>query len=524
MPCCEQSRGPFWQRVSIVSPQSKRIRSGPDDIDKDLEVNWERLRASLGESPDIVFHSLSLGATYHPTALLVYVDGICDTAFISEQVITQLIACARDTVLTRSNAAVHLARSLVSATRVENVSTMGRAIQSILSGDAALFFSGSNEALVVSAQKVPARSISEPENEVTIRGPRESFTEVLETTTALIRRRVRHPDLRIERRVIGEKSRTPVDIMYLKGVADLSVVQELRKRLDRIDIDAVIDSGIIEEFISDQAIWLFPTLLSTERPDRVAFALFDGKVAIAVDGSPTVLILPATLWDFFVSPADYYQGMIATTFIRWLRIVAFAFSLALPSFYVALTTFHHEMIPTVLALQIAAGREGTPFPAVVEALFLEFQFEIVREAGLRIPSKIGTAVSIVGVLVIGQALVAAGVVSPLIIIVVGSTAIASFAVPIYTMSAPSRLLRFPLIILSGTLGIFGFIWGIGLILAHLTSLKSFGRPYLAPISPLRTRELSDSPLWRAPIWALTRRPRTATSTNRRRQPSGQQPE
>lgn len=506
-----------------MSPTSRRIKSGPNEIDKDLEVNRARLEAALGRSPDVIYHTLRLGTSGRALALVVFVVGLSDSAYISEQVIAPLTACARESPLTPTHASARLVRA-VSAIPTQGTSTLDGVIKAVLSGDVALLFSGSDEALIAATHKPPQRQIVEPETEVIVRGPHDGFNEVIETNTALIRRRVRHPDLRIERLLIGEKSRTAVDIMYVKGVADPSIVEEVRRRLDRIEIDAVLDVGMIEEYICDQAYTLFPTLLPTERPDRVAFALFDGKVAIAVDGSPAILIAPVSLWDFFFSPSDYYQGPFVTTFVRWLRTAAFIISLVVPSFYVALTTFHHEMIPTGLALQIAAGREGTPFPAILEALFLELTFELVREAGLRIPSKIGTAVSIVGVLVVGQALVAAGVVSPIIIIVVALTAIASFAAPIYTMSAPSRLLRFPLIALSGTLGMFGLVWGIMMVVAHLASLKSFGRPYLAPVAPVRWDEMSDSTLLRAPIWHQLLRSRTAQRQNRRRQPPGQQPQ
>lgn len=493
------------------------------DVSKDVDENRRRLAALLGEGPDLVYHELPLGSGFRPRALLVYASSLVDEAYLGERVVEPLARLFDGAAFAGPGLARRCRRALESSVPVQAVAVLKAAAEAVTGGRAVLFLAGSEEALVVDVARLPKRQVAQPEVEVFVRGPRDSFNEDLETNLGLIRRRVREPGLQIETSLVGKRSRTPVALIYVRGLAREEMVEELKRRLKRIDVDSVLDSGHLEEYLSDQPYALFPTILATERPDRVAGALFEGRAAVAVDGSPFVLIVPASFWDFLASPEDYYQNPFFATFLRWVRSAAFVLSFALPSAYVALTTFHQEMIPTDLALRIATGKEGTPFPAVVEALLLEIQFEILREAGLRIPSKIGTAVSVVGVLVVGQALVAAGLVSPIIIIVVGSTAVASFAVPIFEISYPTRLLRFPLMILGATLGIFGIVWGIGLVLAHLCALRSFGRPYLAPVTPLRWRELKDSPFLRAPHWAVVERSSTAQPGERRRQPPGQKP-
>jgi spore germination protein KA len=284
----------------------------------------------------------------------------------------------------------------------------------------------------------------------------------------------------------------------------------------------VLDSAYIEEFIEDSPYSPFPQVQNTERPDVVAANLLEGKIAIMVDGTPIVLIVPMTFWAAMQSAEDYYERFLIGTFIRWIRFVFFLIALLLPAIYVAISTFQPEMIPTNLLLSIAGAREASPFPALVEALMMEITFEVLREAGVRLPKQVGSATSIVGALVIGQASVQAGIVSAPMVIVVSITGIANFAIPRFNLAASIRLVRFPMIILAGTLGLFGI--GIGLLglLIHLSSLRSLGIPYLSPVSPLSVRGLKDV-LIRAPHWAMKLRPRLTGYQEPLRVPPGQKP-
>jgi len=360
------------------------------------------------------------------------------------------------------------------------------------------------------------RSPEEPPSEQVLRGPRDGFNETLRTNTALLRRRLRTPALKLEQITLGRVSNTPVVIAYLADVASPDLVAEVKRRLERVDIDGFTDPSILEEFIEDQPSSLFPQVQASERPDTVAFCLMEGQVAILCEGSSYALLAPVTFWAFLQSSEDYYNRFQLATALRWLRYLLLFLALTGPSFYIAIVTFHQEMLPTPLLLTIAAAREGIPFPVIVEAVGMEIFFEALQEAGVRLPRSVGQAVSIVGALVIGQAAVQAGIVSAPIVIIVAATGIAFFTIPRYTFSAPIRLLRFPLMFLAGSLGLFGLMAGLIVLLIHLCSLRSFGVPYLQPVAPTTWRGLLDV-LVRAPLWLKSYRATGMGQTNRRRQ-------
>ncbi len=300
--------------------------------------------------------------------------------------------------------------------------------------------------------------------------------------------------------------------MYLKGIASDKVVEEVRARLDRIDIDGILESGYIEELIQDERYSPFPTMYSTERPDVVASEILEGRIAILIDGTPFVLTVPALMIQFFHAAEDYYQRADISTLIRIIRLISFVIALLGPSLYIAITTFHQEMLPTSLLIGLAAQREGVPFPAFIEALLMEVTFEILREAGIRMPRAVGQAVSIVGTLVLGTAAIEAGIVSAAMVIVVSITAISSFVFPAFNMSISIRMLRFALMGLAASFGIFGIIVGVIALVLHLCSLRSFGVPYVSPFSPMIIQDLKDT-IVRLPIWAMLTRPRLISQKN-----------
>ena len=276
----------------------------------------------------------------------------------------------------------------------------------LLLGEAIIFLDGVNQGLAASTRGGEQRSILQPESEVTLRGPRDSFTESISTNTSLVRRRINNPNLWLESMKIGKVSQTDVGIMYINGIANEKIVK-VKERLKRIDIDQINDSGEIEQFIEDDPYSVFPTTVHTERPDVVAANLMEGKVAIFVNGSPYAITVPTLFIEFFHAADDYYSRFDIALALRFLRIAIFFIALITPSAYVAITTYHQEMIPTILIIAIAAQREAVPFPAFFEALLMEVTFEILREAGVRLPRPVGSAVSIVGALVIGQAAIQA---------------------------------------------------------------------------------------------------------------------
>ncbi|MGG1554272.1 spore germination protein [Paenibacillus ferrarius] len=456
-----------------------------------LQENENALREVFANCSDIVFRRIP---SHEPSeTLLIYTDGLIDTVELEQVFIKPFIY---EFELRQERGLSNLRKSikdgLLPAAQISTSSDMSEIVGGILSGKVAVITQGEPHALLADFTKFPSRSVDEPALEASIRGPREGFTEVLRTNTSLIRRKLATPMLKLESMRIGSVSPTDTVLAYLEGAATPQLIHEVRNRLQRIQLKTVLDSSYIEEYIEDQRFSPFPLIQNTERPDTVASSLMEGKVAILVNGSPNVLLAPMTFWNGFQAAEDHYEKFLYVTAVRIIRFILFVMSLLLPSFYVALTTYHPQMIPVALMMSISSAREGIPFPTVVETLLMEIMFEGLREAGLRLPRAIGSAVSIVGALVIGEAAVQAGFISAPIVIIVASTGIASFSIPRYSMSLPFRLLRFPLLVLSGTFGFFGIGAGIIAILIHLCTLESFGIPYFTPIAPLHVKQLKDT--------------------------------
>lgn len=478
-------------------------------LSPDLELNLRAIREGLGSPADLVVRTFAIGSRHPVRAGIAYFDGMADTMIINQNLLRPLMLEARSTEpregFDRQTAYAVVREYTLHASEVAETANLQELLNRLSAGRAALLLDGFPWALLVTARGFKERAVEEPDTESVVRGPREGFTENIRTNTALLRRKISNHRLRLEPLSVGRLTRTQVIIAYVEGIAREEMVREVRLRLSRIRIDGVLDGAYLEELIQDQPFSPFPQVQNTERPDRVAAEILEGRVAILVDGTPFALLVPAVLAHFMNSPDDYYDRSLGANLIRVVRYLSGLVALTLPSFYVAIVSFHQEMIPSTLALSIAAGREAVPFPAFVEALLMEFTFEVLREAGIRLPRVAGQAVTIVGALVVGEAAVRAGVVSPIMVIVVATTAIASFVMPAFNAALAIRVLRFPLIFLAGALGFFGIIWGLLALLLHLASLRSFGVPYLAPLAPLVPSDLKDVPL-RAPRWAMRRRP------------------
>jgi spore germination protein KA len=489
-----------------------------------LENNLNYLKSILGEQDDIIYRHIRLGGLHNVPACIIYIDGLVDSTILHEGIIKplMLLSTPGDCVPGQSNLRNFVLELALPASNVTEVKDIEKLVARLLSGEVILLIEGLDKAMLVDIRKHTERPIIEPPSEVLVRGPREGFTETLQTNITLLRRRVKDPNLRFESRVIGRATATQVVLIYINGIVSPQLVAEVNQRLQRIDVDSILDSGYLEEFIEDNPFSPFPQMLHTERPDRVAGCILEGQVAILVDGSPFALIMPAQLASFINTPEDYYERYALTTALRWVRWISFSISLFLPSLYIATTTFHQEMIPSRLLVSIASYRQGLPFSTLFEALLMEFVFEILREAGVRLPRAIGQAVSIAGALVIGQSAVTAGIVSPLMVIVVAATGIASFTIPTYNMGLTIRLLRFPLMLLAGTFGLFGIMIGMIMLTIHATNLRSFGTPYLSPLAPLNSRDLKDI-LVRAPWWQMKQRPAEYAKTNPHRQAADMKP-
>jgi spore germination protein KA len=507
------------EKLARLLPPSDMIGQPLTD---EIEINVGRFREIFGAASDLVMREFFLGPDNDVRLVMFWIDGLVDKNAISEfimgPVLFRTFSDSRGKILP-TNAFRLIRDNLATAADLRVKENMEEILDLVLYGNVAVFIQGADQVLVFDLKSWKDRGVTEPEAESLIRGPREGFSETLRTNTTLIRRRIRTPKLKFDMYEIGRHTRTHVCITYIDGLVNPDTVAEVKRRVQGIEIDGVLESGYIEDYIKDDYRTPFVLLDRTERPDKVCAALLDGRTAILVDNTPFALIAPAVFPEFLQSTEDYYEG---TEYIRPFRWMALIMTLTLPSLYVALTTFHPEMIPSSLALRIAAGREGVPFPAVVEAFMMEVVFDLLREGGLRMPHPIGSVVGIVGALVLGQAAVAAGIVSPFIVIIVAGTAIASFLIPNYSSSLGIRLLRYPMLVLAGALGLFGIFLGFMFMLLHLASLRSFGVPYLYPLAPAVPGEWQDV-FVRVPWWKMVFRPRLFRSPDRRRQPPGQHP-
>jgi spore germination protein KA len=348
------------------------------------------------------------------------------------------------------------------------------------------------------------RAIEEPDNERVVRGEHDGFIESLLTNIQLLRKRIQNPNLVVRYYTIGKETRTKIAIIYMQGLANPELIEKVDQRLRAISADTILSPGFVEEYIEDQPFSPFPQTLTTERPDRVLANLMEGRVAIFSEGDPTAMIIPTTLFAFYQTPDDYHSRWIVGSFVRLIRFAAFFIAWTLPAAYITIVSFHPEVLPINLAYNIQGTLQNIPFPPVVEALLMELTIELIREAGIRLPSPVGQTIGIVGGLVIGDAVVKAGFISYTVIIVVALTSISSFVVPSNDMSTSIRILRFPLMIMSALFGIMGILFGFMVIFIHLCKLESFGTPYFSPIMPMRIRDLKDT-LIRFPIWKLNER-------------------
>jgi spore germination protein len=463
----------------------------------ELEENKSYLTALFEDCSDFVIREFEIeGGT---SAILFFVDGMVNTQFANEAMKTLMILEGKEQLIDK------ILETTLPVTQTQKTDNYSELLLSVLSGDAGLIVESNDQAILMGIRGAEKRSINEPETEAVVRGPREGFVETIRTNTSMIRRKLKTPHLKMKSLTIGRESNTSIVVTYLESIAEPEMVQEVMQRLQKINIDAVLESGYIEELIQDSAFSPFPQIQYTERPDVVAAGLLQGKVGIIVDGTPFVLLVPFVFTDILQASEDYYERFQISTLIRWLRYIFLVLSLLTPGLYVAITTFHQDLLPTSLLLSIAAAREAIPFPAAVEAFIMEITFEALREAGIRLPKSIGSAVSILGALVVGQAAVQAGIVSAPMVIVVSITGIASFTIPRFNGAIAVRMLRFPIIIAASFFGMFGILIAVMLIIGHMANLRSFGIPYLSPIAPLSIGDLNDV-LIRSPWWSNKQRP------------------
>lgn len=458
-----------------------------------FDINPQELADKIAEQlhhpPDLVNQTFALSSDMQVNCLfigtLVDMEKIENYIFrvLSEGQITHDLHGSRDLIPTLINR--------IPLVPVQAVTDVDTCIQGLLEGQCILLLPHADHVLILDAANPAHRDITEPQSETTVRGPREGFTEDIKPNISLLRKRIKSPSLRIEKYELGSTTPTKIIVAYLHELAPEEVVNEFRSRLQSIRTDGIIGSSYVEEWIQDNMFSPFPTLLETERPDVIASHILEGRVAVLIDGSPFALVGPITFFQFYASPEDYYQRADIATLLRWLRMLSFMLAIFVPSVYIAVVSYHQELLPNPLLINIASQREGVPFPAFMEAILMLVTFEVLREAGLRMPRVAGQAISIVGALVLGEAAVQAGLVSAAMVIVVAITAISNFVAPSYSFGIAQRLLQFSYMVLGGFMGLFGIMCGVLFTIVHLASLKSFGIPYLAPIAPTFISDWKD---------------------------------
>jgi len=458
-------------------------------ISTSLEENQKVIEDlyNLPLNKDVVIRKLTIPGQPAVKAMLIFMDGLADKKVVNMTVLNPLMMMrnARPELYSADLVNIIIEQYLPSG-QASRVGSFKEVQQGINTGDAVLFFDGIGEAVTVETKGFEHRGVDRPATEQSVRGAQNAFTEVLRVNTALIRSMLHSSDLVTEMIPVGKRGHTNCAVMYLASIANRNLVAEVRRRIQGISTDLIIDSGILEHLIVDFPSNPFPQTLSTERPDRVVEHLVEGRVGILLDGSPFGHIVPITIFTLMHSADDFSLHYYYTNMLRMIRWIGGFMSMLLPGIYLAISTFHQEAMPTELLLSITAARAQVPFPTIFEILIMELAFELIREGGLRIPGILGSTIGIVGAIILGQAAVTAKIVSPIMVIVIAVTGLASYSIPDYRLASAFRLFRWIFVLLALAMGLVGMACGFAVFTAVLCSMKSFGAPYLAPIAPKTT--------------------------------------
>lgn len=485
-------------------------------LSKCLQENIDTIEALFVDCADAVMRKFTIGGGNKVDIYIVYIDNMVSRELLEEMTIKNLVYFMDD--LPKENQFEYIKEKGIRTADVNEILTLQDVTQAALSGDTAILVDGYDKAFKIASKGMPNRGVPEAESEVSVRGSKEGFSESIGINRVLIRRRIRDTKLKIKQQKVGIRSMTDVAIVYMEDIVKPELVEEITKRLKDFCIDGILDSGMLEQLTESSVYSPFPQFQSTERPDKAASAVLEGRVVVLVDNAPMALVLPTTLNSFFQASDDYYSRWEVVSFTRVLRYIAAFLAIALPGLYIAVVNYQSEMIPTSLTLSFAAARQGVPFSVVFEVILMELAFELLREAGIRLPGAMGNTIGIVGGLIIGDAAVNANLVSPMIVIVVAATAISAFAIPNEAFASAFRFTRYLVIFSSALLGLYGFLLGMMFILIHLAGLNSFGIPYLMPFvaNSAGTGEDEKDAILRLPIGKLEERPIYARKGQKRR--------
>ncbi len=498
-----------YKNTSVVKDTDKN--SGKDTI-KDSKKNsnkisMESIDRELMDCPDITRKRVYVDN--HTESYFIYLNEFIDNDILQRDFIKP--------ILTMSLKELSDEKKIYNlpCAKMKLLYTLEDVIDGIMAGDSVFICKALDYAVACTVMDIDTRGIEEPQTEKNIRGPHEGFVESIDTNYSVLRRKVKSNRLKIKKTILGKQTRQTVAITYIEGVANIDIVNSLYDKISSIEIDGLSAIGYVEQIITANHYSIFPQFLSTERPDKAVASLLEGRIVILQEGTPVVLVAPINFLSFFQALDDYSTLWIHGSFLRMLRLIAIVLAVVMPSLYIAITSFHYYIVPLNLLIPIAESRAKVPFPPIVEVLILEIVVEMVREAAVRLPSYISTAIGIFATLVIGQASVEAGIVSNILIVIVGASAVASYVIPSFDMSMSIRILRFGFSIATSIFGAIGMVICTALTLAHLTSMQSLGQPYFQPITPLVIRDFKDA-FFRLPIKSLEKRPAIVKTKNKSR--------
>jgi len=467
----------------------------------DLFGNIELITNGLGQQGSMVVKHFYIGLDQPLEAAIIYVNGITNKDIVDRDILNPLMMHIQENLNGKADIGDYLCKRYISMSNTLVESDLNSVVNYLKRGKTAVLINGATEVIIVDTTGGVQRAIMEPMNETAAKGPRDGFVENLEVNISLIRRKVKDKHLNIEQLNVGSRLQSDVALVYINDVVDKQVLEELRKRIESVNVDAILSAGKLEQFIESYAYTVFPQAFSTERPDRAIGNMLEGRIIVLVEGTPMVLIYPAIFMQFFQAVEDYTERTVISSFVRLLRLMAAIIVITLPSFYLTLIKFNTELIPIKFVTPIVQSRVGIALTPFLEILAMELVVEFLREGGLRLPTKIAQTLSLVGGIIIGDTAIQSKMVSPTTLLVVGVTVISTFLIPSYDMSLSIRILRFPMLMLANIMGIFGIAIGWFLILVHLSSLDSLGVPYFE----FHKSDLKDTFI-RAPLWKMNKRP------------------
>ncbi|HEY9059089.1 MAG TPA: spore germination protein [Pseudobacteroides sp.] len=486
----------------------KKRKATKADIKKEAKsIDLQLIRAELTDCPDIVQKKVYISRKHE--AYFIYIGDMVDKDLIQRDFIRPIVFMSIEELSNKSkllNIPCYEINLLYDSTEI---------IDSIMSGNSVFICGSLDFALSCTMSDTDKRSIDEPVTEKNIRGPHEGFVEPLSTNLSILRRKIKNNRLKFKTVTLGMQTNQKVAVTYIEGIANIDMVNSIYDKISRIKIDGLSAIGYIEQLITAHPYSLFPQFLATERPDRAMAALLDGCIAVLLDGTPVTLVAPVNFISFFQAPDDYSTSWIHGSFLRLVRIIALFIAVALPSLYIGITTFHYYVVPLNLLIFLAESRAKVPFPPIVEVLILEILVEMIREAAVRLPTYIGTVIGVFASLVIGQAAVEAGIVSNVLIVIVGASAVASYVIPSFDMAMSIRILRFIFTLAASIFGFIGIVICTGVTLVHLVSMQSLGQPYFQPFAPLVVKDLKDTIL-RLPLKTMGKRSTITKTKNQTR--------